>query len=127
MKKWIIIEIVAVFIILIFILRGSEDDWIRDSRGVYVEHGKPAEIPSYVLEQKDAINCAFNLYDGEKANNVTFNSQCFGSCGNYSVDIVHVPRIAEDNLAENQCLDFMEKKTSHFIELDNNGNVVRIN
>jgi len=127
MKKWIIIGIVAALIILVFVLRGNEDDWIKDSRGVYVEHGKPAGIPSYVLEQKEAINCASSLYDGEKVKGAIFNSQCLGRCGNYSVDIVHVPRIAEDNLAENQCLDFMEKKTSHFIELDNNGNVVRIN
>ena len=39
---------------------------------------------------------------------------------------VHYPRTSEDDLPENQCSDVINKKTSRFIELDQNGNLVRI-
>ncbi len=106
-----------------FVIGGNEDDWIKDSRGVYVKHGYPAETPDYVLEQQEAINCA-----SEKFNDFTeeINSQCLGTCGDYAVDIVHIPRTEEDNLAENQCEVFRNKEVSHFIELGKEGEIVRI-
>jgi hypothetical protein len=126
-EHWIVFAIIMILlitgIILRFALGGDEDSWIKDSRGVYVKHGNPSLAPNYVTEQGNAINCAlgkFNNFTEEK------NSQCLGTCGNYSVDIVHVPRTAEDNLAENQCEDYMNYATSYFIELDQNGEVVRI-
>ena len=42
------------------------------------------------------------------------------------IDIVHVPRNAEDDLTENQCEDFRLGKVMHFIELDKTGSIVRI-
>ncbi len=106
-----------------FVIGGNEDDWIKDSRGVYVKHGYPAETPSYVLEQQEAINCA-----SEKFNNFSeeINSQCIGICGNYAVDIVHIPRTEQDDLIENQCEDYRDRKLNHFIELDKEGEIVRI-
>lgn len=104
-----------------FVIGGGEDDWIKDSRGVYVKHGYPSEISDYVLEQQEAISCAiekFNNFEEEK------NSQCLGICGDYAIDIVHVPRDEEDNLIENQCDDY--GNVNHFIELDKEGNIVRI-
>ncbi len=64
----------------------------------------------------------------EKFNNFTEekNSQCLGTCGDYAVDIVHVPRTEGDNLIENQCEDYKTGKVNHFIELDKNGEIVRI-
>ena len=55
-----------------------------------------------------------------------FSSQCLGVVGGYAVDIVHVPRTEEDNLPENQCEDYREGRVSKFIELDKDGNVIRI-
>lgn len=59
-----------------------------------------------------------------------FNSQCLGTINvnnlDYVVDIVHVPRTQEDNLPENQCEDYRTGKVQHFIELDKDGNVVRV-
>jgi hypothetical protein len=125
---FIIIGIVLLLILIIgifvrFVLGGSEDSWIKDSRGVYVKHGNPSETPDYVLWQEAAISCAsdkFANFTGEK------NSQCLGTCGDYAVDIVHVPRSSEDNLAENQCSDYGKGIVQHFIELDKNGEIVRI-
>lgn len=131
MKKvyWILVIIGVILIAWIFvrfILGGSEDDWIKDEKGVYVKHGSPAETPDYVKEQKDAIACALQLYQQKKAEGMQFSSQCLGSCGNYAIDIVHVPRNEEDNLVENQCEDYREGKVSKFIEIDSEGNIFRI-
>jgi hypothetical protein len=132
MKKsylfWIIGIIVLIFIIclIVLILRGNEDDWIKDSRGVYIKHGNPALTPNYVKEQQDLISCSRALYGNMKASGINFYSQCLGRCIDYSIDIVHVPRISEDDLVENQCSDYRKGLTKHFIELDENENIVRI-
>jgi hypothetical protein len=124
-KSYLLVMLVLIILLAIafLILRGNEDTWIKDSRGVWIKHGNPSETPNYVLEQQEAIDCAL-----EKFNNLTedINSQCLGSCGDYSVDIVHVPRTDEDNLVENQCQDYRNKVTHSFIELDKNGQIVRI-
>lgn len=132
MKKiYLVLIIIGILIVgwafLRFVIGGSEDDWIKDSRGVYVKHGYPSETPDYVLEQQELINCSNYLF-GKLAigSDVRINSQCLGTCGNYAVDIVHAPRIEEDNLIENQCEDYRNGKVSHFIELDNTGEIVRI-
>lgn len=41
-------------------------------------------------------------------------------------DIAHNPRQPIDDLPENQCQNFREGKASHFVELDLEGNVIRV-
>jgi hypothetical protein len=118
--------IIVFAIVIIFLIRSPEDDWIKDSRGVWIKHGVPSSIPNYVSEQQQIISCALNLYDGEKNKNITFNNQCLGTCGDYAIDIVHSPRTSEDDLPENQCDDYKNGKVGHFLELDKNEEVVRI-
>jgi hypothetical protein len=126
-KIYLIIGIIFLlifgWIFIRFFIGGDEDDWIKDSRGVWIKHGNPSETPTYVFEQQEAINCAL-----EKFNNFSeeINSQCLGVCGDYAVDIVHVPRTNEDNLVENQCQDYRNGNVNHFIELDKNRDLVRI-
>ena len=128
MRKYFIYFGIAVFVLLttLLFLRGSEDDWIKDEKGVYVKHGAPAQTPTEVLEQQEAVDCATELYQETVDESMEFFSQCLGSCRDYAVDIVHVPRISEDNLVENQCEDFRNGELKHFIELDENGEIVRI-
>jgi hypothetical protein len=113
---------------LLFLIRfiTPEDDWILNDRGVWIKHGAPANTPSYVTEQQEAINCAGNLYQQRKTEGMQFNSQCLGKCGNYAVDIVNVPRNEEDNKGENQCVDYQLGIVGKFIELDKYGEIVRI-
>lgn len=126
-KHWALV--LAVILIAggtFLLIRGisREDSWIKDSKGIYVKHGNPSSTPDYVLEQKEAVECAY-----EKYNELTEgkNSQCLGTCGNYAVDIVHTPRTEEDDLAENQCEDYTKGTVSHFIELSyETGEIVRI-
>jgi hypothetical protein len=126
MTKYFLFVIVAALLIVavvFLVFRGNEDDWIKDSRGVWIKHGNPSNTPEQVLEQQEAINCALSKFTSFTEE---INSQCLGSCEDYAVDIVHVPRVNEDDLFENQCDDFREGKVSHFIELDKDGAVVKI-
>ena len=41
-------------------------------------------------------------------------------------DIVHSPRQPVDDLAENQCSAYLEGRAKHFVELDLEGNVIRV-
>lgn len=41
------------------------------------------------------------------------------------LDIAHNPRIAIDDLPENQCSSFREGRTKHFVELDLQGKLIR--
>jgi hypothetical protein len=125
--------IISAILVLIFILslnfivwRMDEDSWIKNSNGIWTRHGNPAETPAEVTEQKQIIACATDIYSQFKQNGMVFYSQCLGACGNYSIDIVHVPRNKEDDKPENQCDDYSKGKTSHFIELDKEGKIVRI-
>jgi len=132
MKKQtkIIILVVILIIVAIASLRlffnGGEDNWIKDSRGIYVKHGNPSSTPDYVGAQQAAIEKALELFQQKKNSGMNFSSQCLGSVGDYAVDIVNVPRTNEDNLAFNQCEDYANGKVAHFIELDKEGNIVKI-
>jgi len=132
MNKKIIILLVllAAFVILIILVRfsfnGGEDNWIKDNKGVYIRHGNPANVPDYVGAQQQIIKEATSLYNLKKSEGMQFSSQCLGTVGDYAVDIVHVPRIEDDNKIENQCDSFRKGKVSRFIELDKNGMIVRI-
>lgn len=126
--KIILITSVAIVIIaaVLCILKANEDNWIKDSRGIYIMHGNPASLPVEVEEQQRAISCASNLYAEANLRNMNFSSQCLGKCGDYSIDIVHTPRTEEDDKEANQCLEYNERVTTHFIELNKNGEIIRI-
>ena len=129
MEHWTIVGIVLLVLVIaaIGVARPwGGDSWIKDSRGVWVRHGNPSKVPDYVGEQQKLIDDALALYSNSLVSGMEFDSQCLGVVGEYAVDIVHVPRSDEDDLAENQCLEFLNGEVSHFIELDKKGNVVRI-
>ena len=42
------------------------------------------------------------------------------------VDVVHSPREPSDDFPENQCQAYREGRADHFVELDINGNLVRV-
>lgn len=119
----IILLLAIAWLFVRFVIGGDEDSWIKDERGVWVKHGNPSETPEKILKQQEAITCAL-----EKFNNFSdeFDSQCLGVCGNYAVDVVHVPRTQEDNIPENQCDAYRNGEVGSFIELDKYRNIVRI-
>lgn len=42
------------------------------------------------------------------------------------VDIVHNPREETDNLPQNQCQAYLEGRAKHLVEIDMEGNVIRV-
>ena len=121
-----IIVLIGIVLLLLRGLNGGEDNFIKDSKGVYIKHGNPSIIPDNVKFQQDAISCANDLYNQAKINGMQFYSQCLGKCNDYSVDISHFPRIPDDNLKTNQCSDYMSGITNKFIELDVSGNIIKV-
>ena len=129
MKKlhWTLIVIVILTVGFTMIFRpGGEDSWIQDNRGVWIKHGVPSDTPNHVIQQQQIISQALSLYEQRKSEGTGFSSQCLGVVGNYAVDIVHIPRSSEDNLVENQCEAYRNGDVTHFIELDKDGNIVKI-
>jgi hypothetical protein len=127
-QKIIFIGVIVLSLAILFLfLRGNEDSWIKDGRGVWVKHGNPSQTPDYVEKQQEILRQAFSLYEDKKYELINLSSQCLGNVENYAVDLVHNPRISEDDLIENQCEDYNAGKVNHFIELDETGMVVRIN
>ncbi len=130
MKKRLIIILGIILVLMIiglykFVFFGGEDNWIKNETGIYAEYRSPSGEFDQAKEQMEAILCALNLYKEKKDSGMFFNSQCLGTCGKYAVDIVHVPRIEDDNKLENQCEDFITGKVGHFIELDPKGSIFR--
>jgi hypothetical protein len=122
-NNYLIFGIILIVIIGILLLKINEDDWIKDKRGVWIKHGNPVEISEEVEEQQQAIDCAYILFNNFSRE---INSQCLGTCENYSVDIVHVPRTEEDSLISNQCWDYIDGTTNNLIEFNKEGDIVRI-
>jgi len=129
--KWILIILVCVIAItvILLLLRGDEDTWIRDGRGVWVKHGNPENTPSEVLQQQEVIKKANEIYQKAVADSTSFdNGPCLGKIADdWVVDTVHNPREEIDDRPGNQCGDYLQGKAAHFIELDLDGNIVRIN
>jgi len=123
---WIIAAIVLLVVITLLI-RGSEDNWIKNSRGVYIEHGHPKNMPQEVEDQQRIIEAAQSLFEAATLNEQDLSSgPCLGTVENYAVDITHDPRQAVDDEQKNQCQDYIDGKVSNYIELDQNGEVLRV-
>lgn len=103
---------------------------------VYVHETNPfnAEIkgkykPGLDREIDNAVKKAFDVYKNRKTAGTDFSS---GPCltndlmPDWVVDIAHNPRQKLDDLAENQCPAFIEGRAKHFVELDLEGEVIRI-
>lgn len=80
-------------------------------------------------EVETAVNQANYFYLQKKQRGEDFST---GPClsndlmPGWVVDIVHSPRQAIDDLAENQCSSYLEGRSKHFVELDTLGNLIRI-
>ncbi|MDP3974185.1 MAG: hypothetical protein Q8P92_05140 [Candidatus Daviesbacteria bacterium] len=80
-------------------------------------------------EISTAVNQARYLYQLRKEEGLNFSE---GPCltnalmPDWVVDMVHEPRQDIDDLDQNQCAAFREGRAEHFVELDLNGNLVRV-
>lgn len=81
------------------------------------------------IEIDTAVNQAKFLYRQRKERGEDFsNGSCLSNAlmPNWVVDIVHSPRLPMDDLPANQCPAYLEGGARHFVELDTEGNLVRV-
>jgi hypothetical protein len=126
----IAIVVLIIFAVTMFYLRGEEDTWVKDSRGVWIEHGKPSTKPAEAVKQEEVISRAkeiFLMIKKEDEESLVVGP-CLGQIEpDWVLDVVHNPRTTADDLSENQCLDYTNSTAKHLVELDLDGNVVRVN
>lgn len=110
----IVVSVVTVF-------ANDQNPFIRKPKGAY----KPGIDP----EIDKAVHQAQKVYQQKKSLGEDFSS---GPCltndllPDWVADIVHNPRQPIDDEPRNHCQAFSEGRAKHFIELDPEGNVVRI-
>ena len=103
---------------------------------VYVHETNPFNAPiegnykpGLDEEIDNAVKKAMDVYKNRKDAGEDFET---GPClsndllPDWVVDIAHNPRQALDNLPENQCAAYIEGRAKHFVELDLEGEVIRI-
>ncbi|MGA7670632.1 MAG: hypothetical protein WBW04_09430 [Nitrolancea sp.] len=81
-------------------------------------------------DKQQAIDAAQQVYQQSKAQGTDFSS---GPCiaeqlptlPDWSADVAHNPRKPIDDQPSNQCQDYRQGKTHHFVELDPDGNLIR--
>ena len=85
--------------------------------------------PGLSTEIDTMVGRAQKLYKDRKALGVDFGS---GPCltndlaSEWVADLAHNPRARMDDLPENQCPAFLEGRAKHFVELDIDGEVIRV-
>lgn len=85
--------------------------------------------PGLSTEIDTMVGRAQKLYRDREAIGMDFST---GPCltndlaKDWVADIAHNPRKDLDNLAENQCPAFLEGRATHFVELDLEGEVIRV-
>ncbi len=96
---------------------------------IYQHKEKPAYEPGRWAEADAAVRQAKLLFDVKKQAGENFsNGPCLSNdlMAGWVVDIAHNPRIAGDDLPENQCSAYLEGRAEHFVELDPYGVLIRV-
>jgi hypothetical protein len=122
--KFVVLTILSLLVMfaLAMILSGAKPLSPRSSENVLPEQ----DLSDF---QQELVIQAKKIYLEKKQVGVDFSS---GPClaedlvGEYVVDLAHNPREAIDSLPENQCLSYSQGAINHFIELDLEGNLIRI-
>lgn len=105
---------IAVVAILVLNFSGVKKSGY--TRGVSAAYDHAVGQAQVVYNQKEKLGIDFT--DGPCLTNDLLDD--------WVVDLVHNPRIKSDDLVQNQCPAFLEGRASHFVELDLEGNVVRV-
>lgn len=123
MKRIIIVLILVILIsgVIIFIQKSSQQ---KDTKN-------PSATMDKVLQSdnNEAVKKAKEIFQQKKAAGVDMSS---GPClsnkllPDWVADVAHNPRQSVDDLPQNQCNAFATGTAHHFIELDTEGNLIRI-
>lgn len=83
---------------------------------------------AHAQSRSEIVQAAQQMWRDAANQGVDFSSgPCLGTVGDdWAVDVVHVPRSPVDDQPDNQCAAYRRGQVHHFVELDVNGNVVRV-
>ena len=81
-------------------------------------------------DKQRVIDAAQQVYQQAKAQGTDFsNGPCIAeqlpNLPDWSVDVAHTPRQSIDDQPANQCRNYRQGTTHHFVELDPNGKLIR--
>lgn len=85
--------------------------------------------PGISKEEDKAANQAQKLYQEKKKLGVDFN---YGPCltndlmPGWVADIIHTPKNEIDLKVENQCQAYLEGRATHIVEMDKEGNIIKV-
>lgn len=85
--------------------------------------------PGIWPEADAAVNQAKVLYQTEKARGTDLSKgPCLSNAviSGWVADIAHNPRQPIDDVPENQCQSYLQGTVKHFVELDPQGNLIRV-
>lgn len=106
MKKWIFAGIILIFVIMSGCTSNHQNIIAQDCINLCVS-----------AKQK-----GMNLSNGPCLSDNNSEWQHEG----WVCDVAHKPRIAVDNLPENQCQEFRRGKANHFIEVNENCEIIKV-
>lgn len=115
LKLFLLVAVVLVGVVLVTLKTSSSP--------------KAKYKPGVLSEFDTALREAQRIYAQKKQAGFEFsNGPCLTNdlMSGWVADLVHNPRTQEDNLPENQCRAYLEGRARHFVELDLEGNLVRI-
>lgn len=97
---------------------------------IYLQNNKPVGYkPGNKFEEDIAVNQAKFFYKQSKDRGEDFkDGKCLTNAlmDGWVVDIVHDPRQPMDDLPENQCEAYVVGGSARLVELDTEGNIVRV-
>lgn len=113
-KSLFVLTLLVIFLVTIFVLKTNK-------------------LPSYKkglsITTDTAVGRAVDLYIKRTSEGVDLTrGPCLSNdlLPGWVADVVHSPRESIDDLPVNQCQAFLEGRATHFVELDLNGNLVRV-
>ncbi len=113
----------SVLIIFAFLVVGCSHQ--EPTQEVVVEKQLPRVESHEQLSVNEIVSKCQELcrgYTGELSNGPCLSNQL---ADDWVCDVAHSPRQAVDNIAENQCEWFRQGKAHHFVEVDENCNLIR--
>lgn len=134
-KKNKIIILVVILLVFLFIIFKGIIIWYNKRQHIKTLSPFPLS-GTFEKEKEIAIQNAKIMFERQK-NQIKDISRgpCLGEITgsngaeidmpDWVVDIAHSPRQAIDNKPENQCEAYREGKAQHFVELDENGNLIK--
>lgn len=86
-------------------------------------------VPGRWREGDTAVNQAQHFYELKKQTQEDLSDgPCLSNAlmPSWVADLVHSPRQPVDDLPVNQCSNYLEGQAQHFVELDLDGNLIRV-